>query len=195
MLTNQPLAPASRIPTPAAIEDAPAAAQPLLQAVQKQLGSVPNLFRIVANSPAGLEGYLGLNGALAKGRLDARTRERLALTVAELNGCDYCLSAHTYLGKNLAKLDDAELAANRAGTSSDAKAHAALVFASKVVRERGHVGEADVAAVKAAGYDDGQVVEILLHVALNTLTNYVNTTLGTVVDFPLVAAHGHRENR
>lgn len=195
MLTNQPLAPASRIPTPAAIEDAPAAAQPLLQAVQKQLGSVPNLFRIVANSPAGLEGYLGLNGALAKGRLDARTRERLALTVAELNGCDYCLSAHTYLGKNLAKLDDAEPAANRAGTSSDAKAHAALVFASKVVRERGHVGEADVAAVKAAGYDDGQVVEILLHVALNTLTNYVNTTLGTVVDFPLVAAHGHRENR
>ena len=93
----------SRIPTPASIQAAPAASRPLLEAVQKQLGSVPNLFRIVGNSPAALEGYLGLNGALAKGALDARTRERIALVVAEANGCDYCLSAHTYLGKNLAK--------------------------------------------------------------------------------------------
>ena len=94
----------SRIPTPASIEAAPAAAQPLLQAVKKQLGVVPNLFRLIATSPAALEGYLGLNGALAKGALDAATRERIALAVAEFNGCDYCLSAHSYLGKNLAKL-------------------------------------------------------------------------------------------
>ena len=90
---------------------APETAQPLLEGVNKMLGSVPNLFRLTANSPAALEGYLGLNGALSKGVLDPQTRERIALAVAQFNGCDYCLSAHTYLGKNLAKLDDAEIAA------------------------------------------------------------------------------------
>jgi uncharacterized peroxidase-related enzyme len=179
----------SRIPTPASIETSPAASQPLLEAVKKQLGSVPNLFRIVGNSPAGLEGYLGLNGALGKGTIDVRTRQRLAILVAELNGCDYCLSAHTYLGKNVAKLDDEEMATNRDGGSSDPKAKAALTFAAKVVRARGHVDAADVEAVKAAGYGDAQVVEILLHVALNTLTNYVNTALGTEVDFPKLTTH------
>ena len=101
-----------RLNTPASIESSPQASQPLLEAVKMQLGSVPNLFRLVGNSPEGLAGYLGLSGALAKGQLSAKTRERLALTVAEINGCDYCLSAHTYLGKNLAHLDDAEMTAN-----------------------------------------------------------------------------------
>lgn len=178
----------SRIPTPAAIDAAPEASRPLLEAVKKQLGSVPNLFRIVANSPAALEGYLGLNGALAKGALDARTRERIALAVAEINGCSYCLSAHTYLGKNLAKLDDAEIAANRAGGSHDAKADAAVRFAASVARNRGQVSDAEVQAVKAAGYSDAQLVEIVAHVALNTLTNYVNEVLGTEIDFPVVRA-------
>src|SRR3978361_1576271 len=109
----------SRLPTPPSIETSPAASQPLLQAVKKQLGVAPNLFRLVANSPAALEAYLGMNGALAKGALPAQTRERIALAVAEINGCDYCLSAHTYLGKNLAKLDDAEITANRSGASND----------------------------------------------------------------------------
>ncbi len=95
----------SRFPIPASIDTAPAASQPLLQGVQKMLGSVPNLFRLVSNSPAALEGYLGMSGALAKGALPAPTRERIALAVAEINGCDYCLSAHTYLGTHLAKLD------------------------------------------------------------------------------------------
>ena len=94
----------SRLPSPASIETSRAASQPLLQAVKKQLGMVPNLFRLVGNSPAALEGYLGLNGALAKGALEAPTRERIALAVAEVNGCDYCLSAHSYIGKNFAKL-------------------------------------------------------------------------------------------
>ena len=97
----------SRIPTPATIELAPAASQPLLQAVKKQLGVAPNLFRLVANSPAALEGYVSLSTALAKGELPAATRERIALAVAQINGCDYCLAAHTYLGRNIAKLDDA----------------------------------------------------------------------------------------
>ncbi|MBX9927234.1 MAG: carboxymuconolactone decarboxylase family protein [Hyphomicrobiaceae bacterium] len=169
------------------IEASPAAAQPLLAAAKKQLGSVPNLFRVIANSPAALEGYFGLNGALGKGSLDAQTRERIALAVAEINGCGYCLSAHTYLGKNLAKLDDAEITANRSGASNDPKADAAVRFAAKIVRERGHVTDADVSAVKHAGYDDAQIIEIVAHVALNTLTNYVNEVAKTEIDFPVVS--------
>jgi uncharacterized peroxidase-related enzyme len=176
----------SRIATLPTIQAAPAASQPLLEAAKKQLGSVPNLFRVIANSPAALEGYLGLNGALGKGTLDAKTRERIAVAVAEINGCGYCLSAHAYLGKNVAKLDDAEITANRSGTSNDPKAAAAVRFAALVVRERGRVSDADVAAVKAAGYDDAQVIEIVLHVALNTLTNYVNEVANTAIDFPVI---------
>ena len=177
----------SRINIPTSIEAAPAAARPLLEAVKTQMGSVPNLFRAVANSPAALEGYLGLNSALAKGSLDSKTRERIAIAVAEVNGCGYCLSAHTYIGKNVAKLDDAEITANRSGASNDLKANAAVRFAVKVVNARGHVSDTDIAAVKAAGFDDAQVVEIVLHVALNTLTNYVNEVAKTEIDFPVVA--------
>ena len=176
----------SRIQTPATIGAAPAAARPLLETVKKQLGVVPNLFRVVANSPAALEGYLGLSSALNKGALPAPTRERIALAIADFNGCSYCLSAHTYLGKNLAKLDDAELIANRNGASNDPIADAAVRFAVKVARKRGHVGEDDVNAVKAAGYDDAQVIEIVLHVALNTWTNYINEVAKTDIDFPVV---------
>ena len=177
----------SRIPTPPTIEAAPNASQPLLQAVKKQFGVVPNLFRLVSTSPASLEGYLGLNGALGKGELPAATRERIALAVAEINGCSYCLSAHTYLGKNIAKLDDAEIAANRQGGSNDRKADAAVRFAANVARERGHVSEDDLKTVKGAGYDDAQVIEIVLHVALNTWTNYINEVAKTDIDFPAVA--------
>jgi uncharacterized peroxidase-related enzyme len=176
----------SRIPTPATIEATPAASQPLLQAVQRQLGSVPNMFRLIATSPTALEGYLGMFTALGKGALPAATRERIALAVAEINHCGYCLAAHTYLGKNLAKLDDAEIAANRDGHSNDAKADAAVRFAALVARARGQVGEDDLQAVRAAGYDDAQLLEIVLHVALNTWTNYVNEVFQTDVDFPRV---------
>jgi uncharacterized peroxidase-related enzyme len=127
-----------------------------------------------------------MNGALAKGRLPAATRERIALAVAELNQCGYCLAAHSYLGRNLARLDDAEIRANRAGHSHDPKADAAVRFAVKVVQERGHVSDADVQAVRDAGYDDAQLVEIVQHVALNTWTNYLNSVAGTAVDFPVV---------
>lgn len=177
-----------RLAIPASIEASPAAAQPLLEAVKKQIGVVPNLFRLVSNSPAALEGYLSLSGALGKGTLPAPTRERIALAVAEINGCDYCLSAHTYIGKNMAKLDDAEMTANRSGASNDPKADAALRFAAEVVRRRGHVSDDDVRAIKAAGYDDAQIVEIVLHVALNTWTNYVNSVAETTIDFPVVTA-------
>lgn len=108
-----------RIPQPATIADAPESSRPLLDAVAKQLGSAPNMFRLIATSPRALEGYVGMFGALGKGALPAATRERIALAVAEVNGCEYCLSAHSYLGKHVAKLDDAEMAANRNGGSHD----------------------------------------------------------------------------
>lgn len=174
----------TRIATPATIDAAPEAARPLLEAVNKQIGSVPNLFRLVANSPAALEGYLSMSGALAKGRLPAQTRERIALAVAQINACGYCLAAHSFLGANLAKLSAEEIAANRNGGSIDAKAHAAVRFAASVAMQRGHVSDAEVAAVRAAGYDDAQIVEIVQHVALNTWTNYINEVAKTVIDFP-----------
>jgi uncharacterized peroxidase-related enzyme len=178
----------SRLPIPAAIADAPAASQPLLDAVHKKLGSAPNLFRMVANSPVALEGYLGLMGATGKSSVPAATQERIALAVAEVNGCDYCLSAHTYLGRNLAKLDDAEMLANRHGTSNDPKADAAVRFAAKVARERGRVSDEDLKAVKLAGTSDAQVIEIVLIVALNFWTNMINNVARTDIDFPEVKA-------
>jgi uncharacterized peroxidase-related enzyme len=178
----------SRITTPTSIETSPTESQPLLLAVKKQIGSVPNLFRTIANSPAALEGFLGLSGALAKGKLPAPTRERIALAIAEVNACKYCLSAHTYLAKFVAKLDDAEIEANRRGGSNDIMADAAVRFAVKVATQRGHVGDADVKALKDAGYDDGQIVEIVLHVAVNTWTNYLNEVVDTEIDFPVAAA-------
>ncbi|MEM7171724.1 MAG: peroxidase-related enzyme [Pseudomonadota bacterium] len=176
----------SRIPTPATIDDAPDTSKNALEAVNKVLGSVPNLFRITANSPKTLEGYLGLNGALGAGSLSAKTRERIALAVAEINGCGYCLAAHNYLGTNLAKLTAEEIEAARRGTSGDTKAAAAVEFAVKITRNRGKVSQADVETVRAAGYSDGEIVEIVGNVALNTLTNYLNEVLGTEIDFPAV---------
>ncbi len=177
----------SRIATPASIEAAPAASQATLHAVEKTLGKAPNLFRMVANSPAALEGYVGLIGALGKGSLPAQTRARIALAVAEVNGCSYCLSAHTYLGR-LVKLDDAEMTLNRSGGSNDPKADVAVRFATLVTRERGNVSDADLRALEDAGYDDAQIVEIVLHVALNVFTNYVNKIAETEIDFPVVSA-------
>lgn len=174
----------SRITVPTR-EAAPTASQPLLDAVEKQLGVVPNLFRLVALSPAALQGFLGLNGALAKA-LDLKTRERIAIAIAQSNGCDYCLSAHTYLGLNLAKIDAAEIALNRKGASAEPKANAAVAFAVKVDEARGKVSDADLQAVRAAGFTDAQIVEIIAVVAENIFTNFVNIVAGTEIDFPVV---------
>lgn len=179
----------SRLQIPATIADAPAASQPYLEAVNKKLGVVPNLFRLIANSPAALEGYLGLAGALAKGALPAQTGERIALAVAEINGCDYCMSAHSYLGKNVAKLDDAEMSANRNGSSNEPKAAHAVQFAAKVAHERGRVSDEDLRVLKEAGYTDAQIVEIVVHIALSVLTNYANIVASTEIDFPVVRTH------
>jgi len=174
----------SRISIPT-LDDAPEASRPTLNAIHKSLGVVPNLFRLLAKSPAALAAFTGLNGALAK-TLDVKTRERIALAVAQVNGCDYCLSAHIYLGLNLAKITPEEIALNRKGASSDEKANAAVSFAAKVTRERGHISESDLAAVRAAGFTDAQIVEIVGLVAENTFTNYLNEVVKTDIDFPVV---------
>ena len=176
----------SRIAIPTA-ENTPAASLPILATVGKSLGVVPNLFKVTGLSTAALEGYVGLNGAAAK-TLDVKTSERIALAVAQANGCDYCLSAHTYLATNVAKLDAAEIAAARHGHSADVKADAAVAFAKKIVELRGKVSDADLAAVRNAGFSDAQVIEIIINVALNTLTNLVNNVAQTDIDFPAVSA-------
>lgn len=173
------------IPT---VEQSLEASKPMLDAVKKQLGVVPNLMKLVGNSPAALEGYLSLNGAVAKGKLNAQMRERIALATAEYNGCDYCLSAHTYLGVNVAKLGGDEIAAARDAHSSDAKADAALRFARRVAETHGQVSDAELATLRAAGFDDAEVIEIVVNVALNVLTNYVNNVAQTDIDFPKVSA-------
>lgn len=174
----------SRIAIPA-LDDAPAASKPVLEAIHKQLGLVPNLYRLVASSPAALSGLTGLSAALAR-TLDVKTRERLAIATAQVNGCDYCLSAHTYLGLNLAKLSPDEIALNRKGASSDAKADAAVRFGAKVAETRGKVSAADIAAVRLAGFTEAQVIEIVAVVAENFLTNLINNVAETDIDFPTV---------
>jgi uncharacterized peroxidase-related enzyme len=174
----------SRIPTQATIEDVPEASRPILENIQKQIGSVPNIFRLVSNSPAALAGLTSLQGALGKGKLAPATRERIALTMAEANGCDYCLSAHTFTGTKFAQLDESEIASNRRGTSNDPRAAGAVEFARALTIARGSVAPGEIARVRAAGYSDAEIVEIIAHVAPNTFTNYVNEALDTEIDFP-----------
>ena len=170
------------IPT---LDTAPEASKATLENVHKQLGVVPNLFRLIGNSPAALTAFTSFQGAMSK-TLDLRTRERIALAVAQVNGCDYCLSAHTYLGLNLAKIGPEEIALNRKGESNDEKAGAAVSFATKVARERGHVSQGDIDVLRDAGYSDAQVVEIIALVAENSFTNYLNEVAQTDIDFPVV---------
>ncbi len=177
----------SRISIPTA-DQTLEASKPLLAAVHKQLGVTPNLMRLVGHSPAALEGYLSLNGAVGKGKLSVQLRERIALAIAEFNGCGYCLSAHDYLGRNVAKLSDAELGAARDGKSEDARTEAALRFALQVAQNRGNVSDAALAAIRQADFDEASVLEIVVNVALNVLTNYVNNVAQTDIDFPKVSA-------
>lgn len=176
----------SRINIPA-LNEAPADSKPILNVVHEQLGVVPNLFRLIANSPVALSAFTGFQSTLGK-TLDVKTRERIALAVAQVNGCDYCLSAHTYLGLNLAKISPEEIALNRQGASNDRKAHAAVSFAAQVTRQRGHVSDKDIAAVREAGYSDAQIVEIVALVAENSFTNFLNEVAKTDIDFPAVRA-------
>lgn len=167
------------------IANAPTASQDMLHAVHKKIGMVPNMFKTMAHSPAVLQLYLGTGEALAGGVLSAALREQLALVTAGANQCDYCASAHTLIGKGTG-LSATELAANLSGNSADAKVRAALAFGKAIVASQGRVSDADLAAVRAAGHGEAEVVEIIAVVSMNIFTNYFNHIAATVIDFPLV---------
>jgi uncharacterized peroxidase-related enzyme len=163
----------------------PAALKPALDNIRGAFGTVPNMFRAVANSSAALNSMWGSFGALGAGKIGARLGEEIAVAIANANNCEYCLAAHTALGRKAGATAE-EMAAAQAGKSSDPRTQAALGFALKVVHDRGAISESDVAALKAVGFDDEGIVEIIAHIALNLFTNYINVALRVPVDFPAV---------
>jgi uncharacterized peroxidase-related enzyme len=162
----------------------------LLDATQRTLGVIPNTAKILASSPAALRTWLETIRALAVGQLDPGLRERIALGMAQTNGCEYCLSGHAYVAKHVAHLSDQAIEESRRLSSADPKVDAALSFTRAVLETRGGVSDADVEQVRAAGYSDGEIAEMIAHVALNVLTNYFNKVADTEVDFPRVALGG-----
>lgn len=166
-------------------ETANAEQKALFDAVQSQLGIVPNFLKVFANSPTALKAFLGLHGIASAGSLDALTRERIALALAQQNACQYCLSAHTAIGRKVG-LDNAEIDANRAGGSQDTKAAAAVRFARTLVAHSGEVTSAELADVRNAGYGDAEIVEIITHVGMNILTNILGKASRVDIDFPKV---------
>jgi uncharacterized peroxidase-related enzyme len=160
--------------------------QDLYTAIQGQLGMVPNFLKIFANSPTALRAFLGLYCIANDGSLDLQTRERIALGLAEQNACEYCVSAHTAIGRK-AGLSSAEIEANRSGTSQDAKASVAVKFACSLAACSGEVTTAELLEIRNAGYNDGEIVEIITHVGMNILTNILGKASRVEVDFPKVA--------
>ncbi len=165
-------------------EESTGKAKELLDAVKGKFGMVPNMTATMASSPVVLEAYLNFSGALGKG-LNSKLNEQIALAVAEINGCEYCASAHTAIA-GMVGLDGTAVRSARQSSSSDAKTDAALKFARALVISRGKVSDSDIEAVKEAGFGDKEIAEIVANVALNVFTNYFNETAKTVVDFPKV---------
>lgn len=163
--------------------------QALFDAIQAKLGTVPNFLRVFAHSPAALQAFLGLYGVAENGALAPATRERIALALAQQNSCEYCVSAHTAIGRK-AGLDNDEMAANRAGSSQDARAAVAVQLARSLVEHTGDITSAELHAARAAGYSDAEIVEIITHVGLNLLTNILGKASQLDIDFPRVALHG-----
>jgi uncharacterized peroxidase-related enzyme len=157
----------------------------LLDVVKSKLGIVPNLTRVLANAPAALEGYLNFSGALAGGLLSAKVREQIALAVAQGNNCDYCLSAHSFIGGNVG-LAGQDIANARQGIGSSDKDNAVLKLALTVLVRRGEISDAALKRAREGGLNHAEIVETVAHVALNIFTNYVNHVARTVVDFPEV---------
>jgi uncharacterized peroxidase-related enzyme len=167
-------------------------AKELLDAVQRQLGIVPNFMRALANSPAALSAFLGLYAPLGRAAIDKATQERIALVVAEENGCEYCVSAHTAIGHG-AGLSNEEMLLNRRGESREARAAAAVAFAKALNEHRGEVTTGEFDAVRAAGFSDGEIVEIITLVALNVFTNVLGKSTLINIDFPKVSLLAGKE--
>lgn len=158
----------------------------LLDAIQGQLGMVPNFLKVFANSPVALQAFLGLHGVANAGSLSPQTRERIALALAQQNSCEYCVSAHTAIGRK-AGLTGAEIAAARAGASEDARAAVAVKLARSLVEHKGDITTAELIEARDAGYSDADIVEIITHVGMNLLTNILGRASRVAIDFPKVA--------
>ncbi len=163
--------------------------QALFDAIQSQLGMVPNFLRVFANSPSALKAFLGLHTIAGEGALDEATRERIALALAEQNACQYCVSAHSAIGRKTG-LNGDEIEANRAGTSQDAKAAVAVKFAKSLSENTGEVTTSELLEVRNAGYSDAEIVEIITHVGMNLLTNILGKASQVEIDFPKVELKG-----
>jgi uncharacterized peroxidase-related enzyme len=168
-------------------ETATGKAAELLAQVQKSLGLTPTMTKVMANSPALLQGYLTLSSAVAGGTLRPAVRERLAIATAQLNACEYCLSAHTYIGANIAKVDADELDSARRAESSDAHVAALLKLSNTIAENAGDVDDVDVKAAREAGVTDEEIGEIVANLALNVLTNYFNVLAHVDNDWPVVS--------
>lgn len=165
--------------------DAQGKAKDLLDTVKKKMGGTPNILTTMAQSPAALESYLNFSGALGGGTFSAGLREQIAMAAAGANSCEYCAAAHTAIGKG-AGVAEGELTKSLAGEPTDPKAAAAVHLTRVLIEKRGFASDEDIQAFKAAGFDDGQVIELVANVALNIFTNYFNHVAETEIDFPKV---------
>ena len=159
----------------------------LLGQVHKALGLTPNMTKVMANSPALLQSYLALSGTVAGGTLPAAVRERLAIATAQLNVCEYCLSAHTYIGANIANVDGAELHAARRAESADPHVAALLKLSNAIAENAGDVDDTEVKEAREAGVTDEEIGEVVANLALNILTNYFNVLAHVDNDWPVVS--------
>ncbi|GLR13470.1 alkyl hydroperoxide reductase AhpD [Chitinimonas prasina] len=158
----------------------------LLHSVGELQGYIPNLLRIVANSPAALRAFLDLHSLTRDGSLDLPTRERIAIALAQKNGSTYCLSAHAQLGSQ-AGLNGAEMESNRLGDSHDAKAAVAVRFACRLIEQRGDLDDDQLRSMRNAGYSDAEIVEVIAHTGMNFLSNLMSKVSQVEIDFPLVS--------
>lgn len=158
----------------------------VFQAIESAFGRIPNSFKVLANSETFLAGYWNFDQALEHGKLSPITRNEIAIAVSQINKCPYCLSAFTAVGQGVLGIGDHELEQCRLANSEDPKVDAALKFAKAIVKERGAVSDQDFAKVRAAGYTDTEIMEIVASVALITCANYINLVAQTEIDFPLV---------
>lgn len=167
-------------------DTAPVKSQPILDSLEKGLGKLPNFFALISQSPDTLKAVTDMHATLGKS-IGPQTRERIHIAVAEVNGCEYCVSAHTYIGGKLAGLSPEDLALNRQGRSTDPKADTVVAFVQKVAKSRGHIEDADIEALRDAGFSDAQIIDIVAELAFSFVTNLFNNTFATDIDFPVIS--------
>ena len=174
------------VPTP---QQLPADSKPTLDTFTKNIGFTPNMMATFALSPTAFNAWAALLGSLSKA-LDVKTRDSIGLAVSEVNGCDYCLTVHSFTAERMAKMSADEIVLARQGHATDPKRHAAVQFARKVIESRGKVSDVDLQTVRDAGYTDAHVIEIVALVAMYSLTNFFNNVFELEKDFPIVALAG-----